>query len=60
MINDLSKAFDQNGLIPELMKEKEQLRKENMDLNRQVCTQYCVCVIHAFLPVHIYYVFFAG
>ncbi|KAK7590377.1 hypothetical protein V9T40_001990 [Parthenolecanium corni] len=36
MINDLSKAFDQNGLIPELMKEKEQLRKENMDLNRQV------------------------
>lgn len=36
MINDLGKAFDQNGLIAELMKEKEQLRKENLDLNRQV------------------------
>lgn len=35
-MNDLSKAFDQNGLIAELMKEKDQLRKENLDLNRQV------------------------
>lgn len=42
MINDLSKAFDQNGLIAELMKEKDQLRKENLDLNRQVSVQCCL------------------
>lgn len=36
MINDLTKSCEQNELMKELLKEKEQLRKENQDLNRQV------------------------
>lgn len=36
MINDLSRTFEHNEIIKELIKEKEQLKKENLDLNRQV------------------------
>lgn len=36
MINDLSRNYEQNEIIKELIKDKEQLKRENMDLKRQV------------------------